>query len=64
MTHEVGPEIKEYHGISLVRISDKPGFREWLYGQTIPYVEEDENPTDWAYYDDWYRFSRNLPIID
>lgn len=64
MTHEYKVEIREWHGMTLVRVSDKPGFAKWLYGQTQPLVTEDEHPYDWAYYDDWARFIENKPIID
>jgi hypothetical protein len=60
------PEIKfTAEGWKVVRISsvgDK--FREWLYGQTLPLLEGDDNPFDWAYYADYERFIKGLPIID
>lgn len=53
-----------WKGIKLVRISSVPGFGEWLYGQTIPLVEDDPNPTDWAYYWDYQNFKRKGRITD
>jgi hypothetical protein len=53
-----------WHGMSLVKISDAPGFLSWLSGQTCPMVEDDPNPFDWAYADDFDRYVRGLPIID
>lgn len=57
-------EIYDFDGMWIVKISDKPGFSEWLYGQTLPYVEEDSNPCDWAYYNDYARFKLGLGVID
>ena len=60
-----GPEIEFIPDIGfVVRISNIPGFGAWLYGQTMPYVSSLANPTDWAYYDDYLRFMRGLPVID
>jgi hypothetical protein len=53
-----------WHEMELVKISDVPGFADWLYGQTLPYVEDDPTPTDWAYEWDYDRFINHLPIID
>jgi hypothetical protein len=53
-----------WHGMTFVRISDVRGFGEWLEGQTMPLVEDNETPTDWAYLDDFIRYTRHLPIID
>jgi hypothetical protein len=59
------PEIIFWHNIMLVRISDAgKEFSDWLYGQTLPYVDDSSTPTDWAYYFDYLRFKNNLPIID
>jgi len=58
-------EVKYFNGMAVVRISDKgPGFGKWLYGQTIPYIEGNETPSDWAYYWDFERYVKGLPIID
>ena len=55
----------EWNEMILVRISSVgEGFAKWLYGQTCPYVEDNENPTDWAYYWDYARYVNNLPIVD
>ena len=53
-----------WHDMMLVRISSVDGFNEWLHGQTLPLVEDNDNPTDWAYIWDYERFVRGLPIID
>lgn len=58
------PERKIWHGMELVRVSDVVGFGAWLRGQTMPLVEDDPNPYDWAYASDYYRFVEKLPIID
>ena len=61
------PTIMSWHGIWIVKISEidnKEEFSKWLYGQTLPYVEEDENPTNWAYYGDYSRWIRGLDVID
>ena len=55
---------KDWHGMLIITVDDKPGFGEWLNGQTMPYVEEDEKPTNWAYYGDYLRFVRGLGVID
>jgi len=53
----VKPEIKETENFGkIVRISDVEGFGDWLRGQTIPFLENDENPEDWAYYGDYLNF--------
>ena len=55
----------EWHDMKLVKISDVgEDFLKWLYGQTLPLVEEDENPMDWAYYWDYERFSKGLNVVD
>ena len=54
-----------WHDMTLVKISDVgEDFKKWLYGQTVPYVEEDINPFDWAYSWDYDRYVKHLPIID
>ena len=55
-------ETKEFG--KLVRVSAFAGFREWLSGQTVPLVENDDDPYDWAYYHDYLRFQARLPVID
>lgn len=55
--------IKDFHGFKVIKVSNIEGFNEWLTGQTRPFVD-DENPFDWAYYEDYLRFKDNLPIID
>jgi len=65
MSGSYNPETKIWHDMKLVRISDVgEEFSRWLYGQTIPLVEDDPNPTDWAYYWDYRGFIRNLLITD
>jgi hypothetical protein len=62
---KLNPTIKIWNGIKLVKVSDVgEKFAEWLYGQTMPLVVEDDCPTDWAYYWDYQRFVKGLPIID
>jgi len=58
------PTIKIWQGMKLVKISDVPGFDDWLYGQTLPVVEDDPEPLNWAYYDDYRRCTNGLPVID
>lgn len=73
------PETIEWHGMKLVRISDVNSavydtdlsdfpphdrFSQWLEGQTLPLVEGNEHPYDWAYYHDYERFIRNKPVVD
>jgi len=59
------PTIKTWYGIKIVKISSVGGnFSDWLSGQTMPFVEDDKNPTDWAYYSDYLRWVNGLPIID
>jgi len=51
--------------IWIVRVSEiGEEFAKWLTGQTLPLVNEDEHPTDWAYYSDYSRWIQHLPIID
>ena len=57
--------VKTWYRMKIVKISSVGGnFSEWLNGQTLPLVEGDENPTDWAYYDDYMRWINGLPVID
>jgi hypothetical protein len=59
------PETVTWKGMKLVRVSDVgEKFAKWLYGQTLPFVEDNETPTDWAYYWDYERFISNLPVVD
>ena len=58
------PQKIIWHDMYLIRISDVPGFREWLWGQTCPLVDDDPDPLDWAYFDDYERYINGLPIID
>ena len=59
------PTIKQTKEFGkIVKISDVKGFDEWLTGQTIPYLENEENPEDWAYYSDYQRFIKGLKVID
>jgi hypothetical protein len=57
--------IRDWYGMKIIRVSSAPeGFSKWLGGQTMPLVEDDEEPCGWAYYDDYVRFMQNKPIID
>lgn len=59
------PEEMQWNGMELVRISDVGDeFQTWLYGQTLPFVEDNADPMDWAYKSDYKRFINNLPVID
>lgn len=58
------PEKKMWCGLTLVRVSDVPGFAEWLQGQTCPLVDDDPRPTDWAYISDYRRYKYELRVID
>ncbi len=62
---EIYPKQMLWNGIRLVCISDVgQKFSEWLYGQTIPLVEDAENPYDWAYYSDYLHFLNNPKYFD
>ena len=59
------PEIITWNDMKLVRISDVgKEFSNWLYGQTLPLVDDNPDPYDWAYHWDYQRFTSHLPIID
>lgn len=59
------PETKMWHDMKLIRISDVgKDFKYWLAGQTLPYVKDDDDPMDWAYFWDYERFVKGLPITD
>lgn len=54
-------------GYLIVKISTVPepiDFSNWLYGQTLPYLENDPDPLDWAYMSDYIRYVNKYPIID
>lgn len=61
---ESKPEVITWNDMKLVRIRDVNGFSEWLVGQTLPVVAENEDPFGWAYYWDYERFMKGLPVID
>ena len=64
MTKE-NPEIITFDGLVIVRISDVgKDFANWLYGQTLPLLEELDDPSDWAYYWDYLRWKNHQPLID
>ena len=48
----------------IVKVSEVKGFARWLSGQTRPIVESDNEPFNWAYYEDYLRFIERKPIID
>ena len=50
------PPTKRWKGMKLVKVSDVPGFDKWLYGQTMPVVEGDPEPFNWAYWVDYETF--------
>ena len=58
--------VMDWHGIHIIKISEinNEKFNKWMYGQTYPLVEEDENPTDWCYFSDYIRWLNGLPVID
>lgn len=58
------PEMHDFHNFTVVKISDVPGFAEWLAGQTCPYVDDKEDPTNWAFEWDYERFIHGKPVID
>ena len=59
------PETLIFNDMIVVRISDVgKDFAEWLNGQTLPLIEENQDPLDWAYYWDYLRWKNNQPIID
>lgn len=65
LPHPVNPDMTLWNGMELVRISDVgKEFADWLYGQTLPYVEDDPTPTDWAYVCDFDRFLSGLQVED
>lgn len=54
-------------GFEIVKISsvpEKEKFMVWLGGQTLPWVEDEENPLDWAYKHDYDYFIRGLKVTD
>ena len=56
-----------WNGMALVKIStvhNPEEFKKWLYGQTLPVIDDDETPYDWCYADDYRRYVKRLPIID
>lgn len=64
-TNPVPDDARNWHDMYITKVSNKPPeFSAWLYGQTMPLVEDDPEPTDWAYYADYLRWKNNLPVID
>jgi hypothetical protein len=62
---EGNPTTAVWHKMWIVKISDVgQEFAEWLHGQTLPVVTEDENPTDWAYYHDYCKFNGGWSTSD
>lgn len=57
-------KMMSWKGMTLVCVSDVKGFGEWLSGQTMPLVDDDAEPTNWAYYHDYLRYVQGLPCID
>lgn len=53
------PETLDTDFGKVVRVSDVTGFIDWLNDQTMPVVEGNPTPFDWAYYEDYERFIRN-----
>jgi hypothetical protein len=52
-TSKAVPTKTAWNGISVVKVSDVgDDFKQWIYGQTQPIVDE-ENPEDWAYRHDY-----------
>ena len=58
------PTIKVWNDTSIVKISEVSGFKKWLNGQTMPIVDSEEDPYDWAYAQDYERFKAHKPIVD
>jgi len=58
------PRMITWHGMELVNMDDVPGLQAWMWGQTMPLVEDDPHPYSWVYYDDYRRFINGLPVID
>lgn len=62
--------VRKWNDIVIVKIDsvldvvNNESFAGWLYGQTLPYVDGDENPTGWAYSWDYERFINRKGIID
>jgi len=57
------PEVKDWFGLYIVRISHVPGFSEWLHGHVCPVIEDDPDPTDWAYLWEYERFIQEKGAI-
>ena len=59
------PMVIVWHKMWLIKISDVDSeFSSWLSGQTLPYVEESDEPSNWAFYSDYSRWKQGLPVID
>lgn len=59
------PEIRLWNNLEIIKISDVDyAFAEWLYGQTLPYIEEMNDPSDWAFLDDYERWISGSRIFD
>lgn len=64
-TKKLNPEIKDTESFGkVVRIHDVYGFAKWLNGQTMPVIDEDDDPFGWAYYEDYLRYIQGKPVID
>lgn len=69
MTEIKEPRTMLWNSMKLVRMSDVPGLKEWMWGQTMPLVLNDElaaedDRYDWVYVWDYERFIKGLPVID
>lgn len=54
------PIKRQWQDMVLVKISSVPGFSTWLRGKTMPIIDGDEAPFDWAYAEDYERFIKEL----
>lgn len=60
-------DVKVFDDYMVVRINsvpDKEGFGRFLNGQTMPYLEGEEDPFGWAYMGDYLRYVKKYPVID
>lgn len=55
-------EIKTWNNIKIVKINsvNDRRFLDFLMGKTLPFVAEDKEPYNWAYYYDYERFLNRL----
>lgn len=58
------PTVRMFDNSEVVKVSEVPGFSQWLNGQTMPVVADDPEPFNWAFIWDYERYINGLPVID